>query len=428
MQYHFLPKLKNDRTRLSALIGFALLVVAIFSAIPPEAAHAQTQSNVSVQTYTGSSPIFGYYVTLWQNGVAMSSCFSTCTFTVNNDQVYQLSVSNYGNECFLEWQGGSTNAFYTVEVTSTSMTSITVSATYGPCNTGSGTSQLTIATQDTSGNILTGFYAVVNQSSTVVGTGFTPASFTLNEGQSYSVQVDNYGNCHFDHWLDTGSSAFSRTVSISSNTQYTAVMNCGSAGGAGTSQLTVGTQDMNGNPISGYYTVLNESSTIVATGFTPVSFALNDGQSYIIQVDHFGSCRFDHWLDTGSTTFSRTTSISSNTQYIAVMNCGSGVGTGSTLSLSVSAVNIATSQPINGMYVILFGQSGTVVATGFTNVTFQVVSGQVYMLQADNYGSCQFEYWQFPPGTSGVSTSTSNPITFAAANSNETPEVVYSCG
>ena len=86
-----------------------------------------------------------------------------------------------------------------------------------------GTSQLTINTQDTSGNPITGYYAVLNQSSNVQATGFTPANFNLEDGVAYTVQVDNYGNCHFDHWVDTGSASSSRTVSISGASTYTAV-------------------------------------------------------------------------------------------------------------------------------------------------------------------------------------------------------------
>ena len=66
------------------------------------------------------------------------------------------------------------------------------------------TSQLTIKTVDTNRNPIYGFFTVLNQSNTIVATGFTTAAFTLNNGQTYTVQVDNYGSCHFNNWADTG--------------------------------------------------------------------------------------------------------------------------------------------------------------------------------------------------------------------------------
>ncbi len=91
------------------------------------------------------------------------------------------------------------------------------------------TSTLTISTTDTNGNRLSGYYAVLNQSGSMVANGTTTATFTLNNNQVYTVQVDSYGSCHFDYWADTGSTTFYRVVSISSNTSYTAVIGCSTA-------------------------------------------------------------------------------------------------------------------------------------------------------------------------------------------------------
>src|SRR5438132_8143730 len=56
------------------------------------------------------------------------------------------------------------------------------------------TSQLTAITQNTSGQTISGYYTVLFQSSAIVGTGFSPATFTLNNGQTYTVLVDDYGS------------------------------------------------------------------------------------------------------------------------------------------------------------------------------------------------------------------------------------------
>lgn len=88
-------------------------------------------------------------------------------------------------------------------------------------------SHLTITTQNTNGDSLSGYEAVINQSgTTIVATGFTPATFNLTEGQSYTVSVDGFGNCHFDNWLDTGNTTAIRQISIASDAQITAVLDC----------------------------------------------------------------------------------------------------------------------------------------------------------------------------------------------------------
>ena len=49
-------------------------------------------------------------VTLWQGGVQLDSCFSPCSFTVNNGQTYQVLASSYGSEAFSHWSSGKSGA------------------------------------------------------------------------------------------------------------------------------------------------------------------------------------------------------------------------------------------------------------------------------------------------------------------------------
>ena len=176
----------DGRRRAGSLLPMFLLALAALSFIPLNPAHALVQSQVSVQTYSNNlnSQIFGYYATLWENGVMVSSCYSTCSFTVDNGPTYQVAVSDYGNECFSHWSDGSTNRFYTFSFSGQPSTSVVFQAFFSSCNTG--TSQLTINTQDTNGNPITGYYTVLNQSSNVQATGYTPATFNLQNGQTYT--------------------------------------------------------------------------------------------------------------------------------------------------------------------------------------------------------------------------------------------------
>jgi hypothetical protein len=81
----------------------------------------------------------GYYAALsTPSGTLLQSCFSPCSFTVDNGQYYTITVANYGSETFTHWSddagavdpwGGS--HFVTVPNSSTS-TTITLTAVYSP--------------------------------------------------------------------------------------------------------------------------------------------------------------------------------------------------------------------------------------------------------------------------------------------------------
>ena len=86
------------------------------------------------------------------------------------------------------------------------------------------TSMLTVNSQDSYGNTITGFYTeLYAQNDTQLDTGYTPYNFTLDNGQNYTVHVENYGAYKFSHWLDTGSTNASRAISGSSDQFITAV-------------------------------------------------------------------------------------------------------------------------------------------------------------------------------------------------------------
>jgi hypothetical protein len=87
-------------------------------------------STLSILTTDGSgTQIAGLYVTLWQAGVMIKSCFSSCSFTVNNGQSYQVAVADFGHYSFKHWTDGTTTRFHTVSVPSSS-SQISLTATY----------------------------------------------------------------------------------------------------------------------------------------------------------------------------------------------------------------------------------------------------------------------------------------------------------
>src|SRR5487761_189063 len=114
---------------------------------------------------------------------------------------------------------------------------------------------------------------------------------------------------------------------------------------------------------------------------------------------------------TSSTTSSSTTSSSTTSQ--------------SNMTLNVNSAS-TNSQYISGYQIILY-QNGQVTATGFTPVSFSLVIGDTYAIQADNYGSCTFAYWDIPV-TGGYVQNYSNPMTFTATSSLTPLPVMFNCG
>ena len=273
-------------------------------------------------------------------------------------------------------------------------------------------SVLTVTSQDTTGSTFSGMYTVLYSSSgSVLSTSFTPANFTLTSGQNYVVQVDDYGKCSFSHWGDTGSTINPRSITISSDTQITAVYNCGGVNSS--SNVAVNSVDQNGNTISGYYTVLYDSSgLVVATGFTPETFSTTAGSAYAVGASSYGTCTFNKWSDGVVSDPRSFTATSGALSFTAIYNCGTTTTT-STTSTSYSTTTSTTTTTsssggtstltvntqlnaggtMTGFYTVLL-QNGNVVATGFSPAQFTVTNGQTYSVEIQNYGTYYFQYWQ----------------------------------
>jgi hypothetical protein len=188
------------------------------------------------------------------------------------------------------------------------------------------TSHLTVNSQDTSANSIYGYYTVLYQNGAVQNTGFTPATFTLNNNQQYTVEVQDYGQYTFDHWADTGSTNRDRAITIAADTSITAVYRninqqqsqpplpppCSTCNQQQQQpSVTINSVDSSNNPISGYYTVLYQNGAAINTGFTPATFQTTAGQQYTVQVQDYGSYYFNHWSD-GSTNRDKTFTATSS--------------------------------------------------------------------------------------------------------------------
>lgn len=247
----------------------------------------------------------------------------------------------------------------TTSLSSTASSSTKTTTTATTTTSSTSASQLTVNSVDTSGNAITGYWTeLYNQNGGVVSTGYTPITYSLNNGQAYSIEADSYGKCIFQHWSD-GNANGVRPISITGNTKLTSIYDCGTSSSTSSSTTTtsrttmtttttssasesttttsssstttitggaiaVNSVNQDGQTITGYWTVLYDGSGNQAgTGYTPKTFSgLNVGSVYSVLLDSYASCTFDHWQDTGSANSERSfTATASSQTFTGVYDC-----------------------------------------------------------------------------------------------------------
>jgi hypothetical protein len=234
---------------------------------------------------------------------------------------------------------------------------------------------------------LPGYYTILyGQNGSVASSGFSPQTFGLVGGQTYSVQVDNYGACSFAAWAD-GSTANPRAFYAVSNVDLVAIYNCGTTTSTGPSGVTVKSVDQNGNPLAGYYTALWQGGSAVGSGFTPMTFSTMPGHPYSIVAESYGSCTFTEWSD-GSLYAQRTFVATGTPQnFTAVYSC---------TPSGTSTVNVATinqgGESLSGYYITLWSNSA-IVQSCFSPCSFTVNNGQGYQIFAADYGLVAVDHW-----------------------------------
>lgn len=289
-----------------------------------------------------------------------------------------------------------------------------------PGSSGPITNELTVNTQDRNGNAIYGYYTVLydDKDGSVVDTGFSPATFTLVSGKAYIIQVQDYGNYVFDYWEDEGSfSERDRYISITSDISITAVYRNANepspqpepqpepAPSGGQSSLTIRTEDMYGNEITGYYTVLMQNGAVIETGFSPKTFTLDTDEDYTVSVSDYGSYAFDHWAGSGSEIREMNVEFvndGSDTLTAVYRNVNEQVEPEPspepspppeqiTDTISVTTVDSSGNQ-IYGYYTTLW-QDGNVIQSAFSPAGFTVSTGQTYQVAVADYGQYVFDHW-----------------------------------
>ena len=147
---------------------------------------------------SSGNTISGFNATFSQNGNKVATALTPTTFTLTNNQNYDISMAEGGKFIFDHWlDNKNTNRNRSISISNDTI----LTAVYKQV-----TSTLTISSHDANGTSPSGFYTILSQGGSVINSGYTPVTFTLSVGQTYTIIVPKFSNPYsFDHWQDTGS-------------------------------------------------------------------------------------------------------------------------------------------------------------------------------------------------------------------------------
>jgi len=237
-----------------------------------------------------------------------------------------------------------------------------------------------------------------NQGEAVVATGVTSSTFTAAAGPAYSLQVYAYGSCKFSHWTDGALSDPVTFAATGAALSFTAVYNCVGAVHITHSSIFVGSAYTSGAALTGVYAVLELGSSMVATGFTPVTFTTTSGLNYSITISDSANAVFSQWSDGVASNTILVSANATKTALTAVFcptTCPSGVGGGggASGSIMVTSSNLVTGAAMSGMYVDL-RLNDNHVESGYTPVTFSdLQQGTKYLVVVYGYGDAYFRHF-----------------------------------
>jgi hypothetical protein len=235
-----------------------LLIAFAISAMPVSAAHAQTQSNVTVNSVDqNTNPISGYYVVLFSSsGNVVAAGFTSATLTTTAGSTYSVQADSYGNCTFSQWSDGMRNnpAPFTATGGTTSFTAVfncgTSSGSSGGGNageSGAGPGTITIYDHRTPQSDWAPCFALVcnlgtgpgasmwvvlyDSAGSVAATGFSNENgYTfsgLNPSATYYLYPADCDLCHgsthdvlFSHWGDGPAGSTARPLAVIANGAY----------------------------------------------------------------------------------------------------------------------------------------------------------------------------------------------------------------
>src|SRR2546426_3547769 len=269
------------------------------------------------------------------------------------------------------WIQACRSSTLTTTTTTTSTTTTTTSTPAIP------TATFTVISVDLNGKQFSGMWTTVNSNGVTMATGFTPFTFTGGVGVEYLVTVANWQSITFVHW-DDGTTNSNRPLSSIQDTTLTAYYNV--PGNPLT--VTLGSVSMTGTPFSGMLMQVYSGGSLVATGFTPLSFNAIYGMTYTLSAANWRYYVFDHW-DDGTTNATEPLTVNGPTTLIAYYR--------TPVKVTIQSVN-PFGQAFSGMWTeVWFG--GALYRSGGTTLTFTATWGLPYTVYVANYQNYIFLHW-----------------------------------
>jgi hypothetical protein len=396
--------------------------VVTLTAIYSKSSGSTTASYAIKTKYTDGTSFTGALITLKQNGVKVASKYSPAYFTLNVGQTYTASPSDTSFAKFSKWSDGSTtrdktftvvaagNTLYAVYTRvadfkiSASPTTLSVSAG----NSGSSTVTLTSVNSFASSVALS-----VSPSISGVTTSITPTSQTLASGGTTSSTLKisttssaTPGTYKINVKGTSGTTSHSTTVTLT----ITASSSTGCPGtAAGANTVTVVTCSLDGTKtLTGFYTNLRLNGNIIADGYTPKTFTMTPGNTYVVVLYWCCDQYFRHYSDGTLTRYYVVTPGSSG---ILVKGMYESVPASQAAKLNVIAKDTngnviggtttnpdgsISTQPGMWMWLTPPGSSTpyTGAYTGSSSTPFTIFNGKTYTLTMSSFDKYQFDHWQ----------------------------------
>lgn len=329
---------------------------------------------------------------------------------------------------------GQTGTTSSTQLTTSSTLSSTQSSatTTSTTSTSTGSSILTTTTTSTSsssspatgaaidvravfsnGTVIPGVYTELANSAGEVGTGYTPVTFSVDQGVNYSVIVSDSVNHYFNHWSDGFTSRVIPIQANGSTTTLEAVFTATPESPPPTAySITVTSSDLNGTAISGYLMDVRVDGYAIVSGYTPVTFtSLEPGIQYQVVAYWAGNYYFRNFgggnlnryaLVTFNSTGSTTVSLNAQYQYVpkseaASLNIIAELPNGTVLGTTFNNSDYIQHTPGLWLTITPPGATGpfTGTYTGGSILPFVLIGGETYTVQMTlGYGNLQFAYWK----------------------------------
>ena len=201
-------------------IGGQVHKVQFASTAPPSSVILAVNS----VNYANGSSIPGLYTVLSKDGTDVATGFTPIRFTLDPGQPYVIMPARFGNLAFDHWrEDGSIARNRALSITdNTELTSVFRDINLEPPPD---KSQIFVSTLDNAtGDEIEGYYTTLWQNGNLLQDGFSEMSFIVENNQTYSAAVSDFGSFVFDHWSDGTASRFHDvTISNHSITKLAAI-------------------------------------------------------------------------------------------------------------------------------------------------------------------------------------------------------------